>query len=333
MQFHSSILLNILSRLDEIGVQGFPTNHFATQLRNTEWVTAQDFGGFLEAVVQQTQDHRLGLKLGLKSPLSTLNIVGQIYQTCSTFAEVLHKIEQHASFLDGVNQYFSEIRTDGIYQFTVPHQTWQKTFPLASRQVVEHNIGFSIRCKREYLGREIKPVAIWLPYPQEGKRDVLENYFKCPILFEKPCMAVILPKEMLEWKVPTANPVALQWYETHIQTLRPLQKVWYEKTRNTILQLFKLTVPTVELVARQLGISQRSLQRNLKNEATSFQNVLDDVRLELAKFYLVQPAISMIEVGERLGFEVQSAFNKFIQRTTGKSPSVLQEEYLQEQIK
>lgn len=72
--------------------------------------------------------------------------------------------------------------------------------------------------------------------------------------------------------------------------------------------------------ARDLNMSERTLQRKLLAEKTSYQTILDDVRKELANKYL-EENISLVEVSFLLGFESQSAFNKFFRKHFGKKPT------------
>jgi len=80
-------------------------------------------------------------------------------------------------------------------------------------------------------------------------------------------------------------------------------------------------VLTVAAVARRLGLAPRTLQRRLAEEHdTSFQNVADEVRAELARRWLGDPALSVAEVAFALGFADQSAFHRAFVRWTGVTP-------------
>ncbi|MEG0693466.1 MAG: helix-turn-helix transcriptional regulator, partial [Oscillospiraceae bacterium] len=90
--------------------------------------------------------------------------------------------------------------------------------------------------------------------------------------------------------------------------------------RRYILQ----TIPGINLslksTACNLNMSERTLQRKLISENTSYQNVLDGVRKELAKKYL-EENVSFVEISFLLGFESQSAFNKFFKKHFGQKPT------------
>jgi len=74
-------------------------------------------------------------------------------------------------------------------------------------------------------------------------------------------------------------------------------------------------------IADQLGMSVRSLRRQLAEEDTSFGDILDRVRQRLAHRYLEDEDISLQQVAWLLGYSEVAAFNHAFKRWTGTSPS------------
>ncbi len=68
-------------------------------------------------------------------------------------------------------------------------------------------------------------------------------------------------------------------------------------------------------------MSPRTLQRRLREESTSFQDVVDSVREELARITMANPKYSLGEVAYLLGFSEISAFTRAFKRWTGMTPS------------
>ena len=73
-------------------------------------------------------------------------------------------------------------------------------------------------------------------------------------------------------------------------------------------------------IAAVLGMSERTLQRRLTAEGTSFQLLLDDTRRELARHYLGQRTVSLADIAYLLGFSDQSSFFRAARRWFGSSP-------------
>jgi AraC-like DNA-binding protein len=77
---------------------------------------------------------------------------------------------------------------------------------------------------------------------------------------------------------------------------------------------------SAEHVARALHVSVRTLQRRLVVAGTTFREVADRVRGELAQEHLVDPRTSITEVAYLLGFSDETSFNRAFRRWTGESP-------------
>ena len=73
-------------------------------------------------------------------------------------------------------------------------------------------------------------------------------------------------------------------------------------------------------IARGLGLSERTLHRRLRAESTSFADILDATRGELAKSLLPEPEIGIGEIAFLLGYSEPSAFHRFFRRWTGSTP-------------
>ena len=73
-------------------------------------------------------------------------------------------------------------------------------------------------------------------------------------------------------------------------------------------------------MATELGMSERTLVRNLAEKGTSFSEVLSQLRHELALKYLREPELNLTQVAFLLGYANQSAFSAAFKRTTGQAP-------------
>jgi len=78
--------------------------------------------------------------------------------------------------------------------------------------------------------------------------------------------------------------------------------------------------PSKTATARKLGMSARTLQRHLAGEGTSFKDLLDGARVDLARTYVAERRLSVTEIAFVLGFADTSAFSRAFKRWTGASP-------------
>jgi AraC-like DNA-binding protein len=78
--------------------------------------------------------------------------------------------------------------------------------------------------------------------------------------------------------------------------------------------------PSLTEMAAELAMSNRTFIRKLKAQDTSYQMLLDDVRQELALFYLRQSDLSVEAIAERLGYRDTSNFSRTCKRWFGLTP-------------
>jgi len=92
------------------------------------------------------------------------------------------------------------------------------------------------------------------------------------------------------------------------------------EVRRVLSQRLEEGVAELESVARYLGMSARSLQRRLAEESTSFRNVLDRLRRDLAREHLEHLGTPVAEVAYLTGFSEVSAFTRAARRWFGRTP-------------
>lgn len=84
-------------------------------------------------------------------------------------------------------------------------------------------------------------------------------------------------------------------------------------------------LPSVERVARMLGRSPRTLQRQLRDEGASFRGLAESARRQRAEALLADGSLAVYEVAQRLGYAEPRAFQRAFKRWTGTSPSRFRE--------
>ncbi len=155
--------------------------------------------------------------------------------------------------------------------------------------------------------------------------DISEHLrvFGPSVCFDQPNNELALESAYLDQPIAAADEELLRVVERYAQRLlgriQPATE-WSSKVAELLSRNLcdgRLSLPRV---ARLLGLGQRSLQGRLKEEGTTYQAVLDNVRRQLAQAYLEEDALSLAEIAFLLGFADQSAFNHAFRRWTGDSP-------------
>ena len=93
-----------------------------------------------------------------------------------------------------------------------------------------------------------------------------------------------------------------------------------DRVRALLLELLPSGAATIELVAKRLAMSKRTLQRRLEDEGENFRALVNATRESLAKHYLTQTSLSGGEIAFLLGFEDPNSFYRAFHEWTGQTP-------------
>jgi AraC-like DNA-binding protein len=141
--------------------------------------------------------------------------------------------------------------------------------------------------------------------------------------------AIELPLSLVDRALPQADPALYRVIERHAEALlaaRPApQDTTSERVQRVLIEALNANSSDVSLtaVAAELRLSERSLQRRLAGEGTSFDALLERLRLDLALRYLGDQSIAIAEVAYLLGYSEPSAFHRAFKRWTGRTPSAV----------
>ncbi|MEO0598579.1 MAG: helix-turn-helix domain-containing protein, partial [Chloroflexota bacterium] len=124
----------------------------------------------------------------------------------------------------------------------------------------------------------------------------------------------------------TANDAMWSIFEPQLnQRMQDLAQnaTYAEKVRACLIEILASGQYNVDDVASRLAVSRRTLQRHLRNEGTSFQQVLDGLREELARHYLAKSEYSSGQIAFLLGYEDPNSFFRAFRTWTGQTPDVV----------
>jgi AraC-like DNA-binding protein len=93
-----------------------------------------------------------------------------------------------------------------------------------------------------------------------------------------------------------------------------------EDVRGLIAAMLTDTPPGKEVVARQLGMSGRTLHRALQKTGTSYQELLDEARVLRARQLLTDTELAVEEVALKVGFQSRQSFIRWFKSETGSTP-------------
>jgi AraC-like DNA-binding protein len=150
-----------------------------------------------------------------------------------------------------------------------------------------------------------------------------EAVLGCPVRFGAPETRFVLRRDLLEAPLPRANPGLFGYLERHAHAVLsrlPSDGRTSVRARRLVAEGLRGGEPSPLEIAKKLSLSERTLQRRLREEGTSFAQILDGVRRELAELYLTERSVAACEVAFLLGYSEPSAFYRAFRRWTGLTP-------------
>jgi AraC-like DNA-binding protein len=165
--------------------------------------------------------------------------------------------------------------------------------------------------------------GIWFEHSAPADVKILADYqeiFGCEVLFDQPTSGIRISEEKLDLPLPQANEKLLSMLLEHATRLLSeinQHQCTTDQVKNLLRLMLKDRSPSSALIAEKLGISSRTLQRKLGEEGTRYQNVLNELRLELALYFLKNTALSLESIAFELGYAEARSFYRSFKTWTG----------------
>lgn len=199
--------------------------------------------------------------------------------------------------------------------------------PAAFRFRVDGEVSGTYKLVRDLqaaFGANMQPESIDMPYPQPPEAAAYAAHFGCPVRFGQSEARLWMRNEHLQFRFPTADPVAHAMYRAQCDQLLHDQQASGDRLSDRItthLQMFIEHYPKTEDVARSFDLSERSMRRRLQEEGTSFRELMTAVRMQKAQQLLQQSQLPIERVAQQLGYAEAAAFIHAFVRWAGCSPS------------
>ncbi|HEY0944644.1 MAG TPA: AraC family transcriptional regulator ligand-binding domain-containing protein [Opitutaceae bacterium] len=179
------------------------------------------------------------------------------------------------------------------------------------------------------LGRQgaratIQPKRVELKRAAEPS-GVREAFFQCPVKYRARRNALVLRLSDLDRPFATHNADLLEMLapglEKALSGHPPGGGKIAEQVKWVLKRLLAGSRPDIPTVARELGMSGRTLQRRITDEGGTFRQLLLEARQELVRQFLTQPSIEINEAAYLLGYEDPNSFYRAFRTWEGTTPA------------
>lgn len=274
-----------------------------------------------------TGDPDVGLHSAESYNPGALTIVGYVILSCRTAMEALDRLSRYAPLLnDGLR--VDLLEGDGCVtcRFGAVDRV-DSYLHRSSRQVMETLAAGTVVTLRRLATAPFAPLAVTFRHRAPTIVSEHARILGPAIRFDAADDTVVYRREQLETALLSADPALLEVFEGDAR--RRLQALELEgrgqvsgRVITFLAARLKGVVPPLAEVAAELAMSERSIQRSLTGEETSYRELVDQVRKDLAIEHLAQRGTSVTDVAFLLGFSELSAFTRAFRRWTGSPPTL-----------
>ena len=200
------------------------------------------------------------------------------------------------------------------------------------RQGAEFLMAVIVRILRELAGRNIRPIRVAFAHARNADLREFARFFGCPVEFGR-AVDEGVASDLLQFSnqavtapLVTADQKLLKALEPFCDLAAKERRTASDTLRGAVEKEAEKLLPhgkaQKRIIARALGISERTFSRRLAVEGTTYEEVVNELRRTLALQYLKEPGMSLSEIAWLLGYEGSTSFNHAFRRWTGSSPSM-----------
>ncbi|HXK21406.1 MAG TPA: AraC family transcriptional regulator ligand-binding domain-containing protein [Myxococcota bacterium] len=249
--------------------------------------------------------------------------LGLTAQVAPDLRSAFERLLQHQHVLAGT--VLSRMRDDVERGITIFEILPVEGGDLGGRCRREMMIATGIQFARDITGVRVRPRRVCFRHAEPNDPREHEEFFDAEIRFDADYDGLEFDRDTLAIPLPGADADLSQFLVAHLRALAgdpPAAAATLQGlVRQAIGRRLGNSTLAMSALAQELGMSTRTLRRRLLEQQTSYHDILDRVRRELADELLDDPSHKLSEVAFLLGFSDASAFHRAYVRWTGHTPA------------
>jgi AraC-like DNA-binding protein len=276
------------------------------------------------ALVREIDAYRpgieLGLEMGMGFSLARMAALGCALPHAPTLGVALRDLTRFQQMMNGglITWHFSA----GAGRCTMSLTAHSDLTPIP--WLLEAPFAMFITLARKLCGQPIVPLHVSFCHSRRRSNRMHQEFFGAPVFFDAEVTEMVIAASLLEMPVLQADTETyghlIKCVEKRVDTISGSSTV-SDSVRRTIVRTIRYGAPRKASVARQLGMSTRTLLRRLGDEGTTFVAIVEGTRRELAHGYLSDEKFDYTSMATALGYSDSSPFFRAVARWFGCTPS------------
>ncbi|NRF93484.1 AraC family transcriptional regulator [Paenibacillus frigoriresistens] len=282
-------------------------------------LSEEDFERITEAAAAITSDDMFGLHQGQNIEVSDLGILGYVMLHSKTIAQGLAAFQKYNVIVcNGYNINWQIEENDVIIGLSYNHPYKQP-----SRHCIEDMASSLYHLMIRLSCRNISLKEVHFTHALSTEIEAYTSVLGIMPQFGKDSNAIRISKDILDYPILLADSKLLGTFEAIAEETRHrlMQgRTFSDQLYNWIMKDMPMPFPSLKQTSLAFKMSVRSIQARLKHENTTYQDILNRARRELAVGYLAKPEYKIGEVAYLLHFSEPSAFQSAFKKWTGVTP-------------
>lgn len=287
------------------------------ELEPDAWISYRSFLLLLEEAAKVTDCPYFGLRLSRHQDIGILGAVGFVMQQAPDLRTALRELAIHfAHHNQGATLSLNVEKGMAHWQFRCKLEGFA---PM--RQQGDLAAGIGVGIMHLLWSPKWSPSALYLPHSPPADMRPYKARFDCPIVFNWDTMTMVFDAAILDKPIQEANPELHRLLDEHLRNLQlNFSDDYCGQIRHLIQQAMSTGDCSIDRVAGFLAINKRTLQRQLKEHDTSYKQLLEEVRFNMARHYLSESSGSLTTLADMLCYSELSVFSNAFRRHHGVSP-------------
>lgn len=273
----------------------------------------------LELAAEELRDEFLGFHLACNFDLREIGLVYYVMASSAQLEDALRNCERYSKINnEGVRAHFSLDRTATIALDYINVDRW------SDRHHLEFWLVTLVRICRQLTENKLAPYKLRVRHFRADPPVEFKTFFGADVEFGADADEIIFPPSVASLPIVGRDNYLnklLRRYAEEALASRPKERASIRSNVERIIpQLLPHGRACASEVARQLGMSPRTLSRKLRDDGVTFVDMLDELRAALAKRYLSDRELPVSEIAWLLGYRETSSLTNAFRRWTGMTP-------------